>query len=283
MPLTPQASGGRPIRKDEIELHDRGHLHRVLAARTAVAPEAAPVRPRRARRVVGLGALPRLLRVARLGGPRGQPAQPLLVADRRSHDAHDRHVRRGCARRAATGSAIDGPGRPRHGRPARAQGGREDAAGRARADQPRAAARAAGAGPAPRAARGRRRLRQGAPGLGHPARNASSATTATCRSRTSGGSSTCSARSRTSRARPAGRSSSASPVERSAFAGLPILVIGGGLDRIVPEPGSERLADWLGAAYEPFGAHSHFGLVVGEHSHVQVADAIRAFLDTNHL
>ena len=34
---------------------------------------------------------------------------------------------------------------------------------------------------------------------------------------------------------------------------------------------------------EPFGAHSHFGLVVGEHSHVQVADAIRAFLDTNHL
>jgi pimeloyl-ACP methyl ester carboxylesterase len=72
-------------------------------------------------------------------------------------------------------------------------------------------------------------------------------------------------------------------VERSAFAGLPILVIGGGLDRIVPEPGSERLADWLGAVYEPFGAHSHFGLVVGEQSHVQVAEAIRAFLDTNHL
>ena len=72
-------------------------------------------------------------------------------------------------------------------------------------------------------------------------------------------------------------------VERSAFAGLPILVIGGGLDKVVPEPGSERLADWLGAAYEPFGAHSHFGLVVGEHSHVQVADAIRAFLDTNRL
>jgi len=72
-------------------------------------------------------------------------------------------------------------------------------------------------------------------------------------------------------------------VDRSAASELPSLVIGGGLDRLVPEPGSERLADWLGAAYEPFGAHSHFGLVLGEHSHVQVADAIRAFLDTNRL
>ena len=65
--------------------------------------------------------------------------------------------------------------------------------------------------------------------------------------------------------------------------GCRCLVIGGGLDKVVPEPGSERLADWLGAAYEPFGAHSHYGLVVGEHSHVQVADAIRAFLDANRL
>ena len=72
-------------------------------------------------------------------------------------------------------------------------------------------------------------------------------------------------------------------VDRAAIAGVPTLVIGGGLDRVVPEPASERLADWLGAAYEPFGAHSHYGLVVGEHSHVQVADAIRAFLDANRL
>ena len=42
---------------------------------------------------------------------------------------------------------------------------------------------------------------------------------------------------------------------------------------------AERLADWLGAEYEPFGAHSHFGLVVGEQSYEQVADAIRAFLE----
>ena len=72
-------------------------------------------------------------------------------------------------------------------------------------------------------------------------------------------------------------------VDRAAIAGVPALVIGGGLDRLVPEPGSERLADWLGATYEPFGAHSHFGLVAGEHSHVQVADAIRAFLESNRL
>jgi non-heme chloroperoxidase len=73
------------------------------------------------------------------------------------------------------------------------------------------------------------------------------------------------------------------PVDRGALAGVPSLVIGGGLDRLVPETGSERLADWLGATYEPFGAHSHFGLVAGEHSHVQVADAIRSFLEANRL
>ncbi len=72
-------------------------------------------------------------------------------------------------------------------------------------------------------------------------------------------------------------------VRREALADTPTLVIGGGLDRLVPEPGSERLADWLGAGYEPFGAHSHFGLVAGEHSFVQVADAVRAFLETNRL
>ena len=42
-------------------------------------------------------------------------------------------------------------------------------------------------------------------------------------------------------------------VDRTAFGGIPKLVIGAGLDRYVPEGGSERLADWLGADYEPLG------------------------------
>ena len=54
-------------------------------------------------------------------------------------------------------------------------------------------------------------------------------------------------------------------------------------DRIVAEPDAERLAEWLGAEYEPFGAHSHYGLVVGEQSHSQVADAIRSFLEAHRL
>ena len=67
------------------------------------------------------------------------------------------------------------------------------------------------------------------------------------------------------------------------MAEVPRLVIGAGLDRTVPLADAERLADWLGAEYEPFGAHSHFGLVMGEGSFQQVADAIRAFLETHRL
>ena len=52
----------------------------------------------------------------------------------------------------------------------------------------------------------------------------------------------------------------------------PRLVVGAGLDRGVSMDDSERLAEWLGAGYEPFAAHSHFGLVVGENSFQQVAD-----------
>jgi pimeloyl-ACP methyl ester carboxylesterase len=73
------------------------------------------------------------------------------------------------------------------------------------------------------------------------------------------------------------------PVLRDRLAELPVLVVGAGVDRMFPEPESERLAQWLGAQYEPFGAHSHYGLVIGEESHEQVADAIRAFLEQNHL
>jgi pimeloyl-ACP methyl ester carboxylesterase len=72
-------------------------------------------------------------------------------------------------------------------------------------------------------------------------------------------------------------------VDRRPLADIPKLVIGAGLDLTVPEEASERLAEWLGADYEPFGAHSHYGLVVGEESHQQVAEAIRAFLESNRL
>jgi pimeloyl-ACP methyl ester carboxylesterase len=73
------------------------------------------------------------------------------------------------------------------------------------------------------------------------------------------------------------------PVDRRPVGSVPRLVIGAGLDRQVPEPDSERLATWLEATYEPFGAHSHYGLVMGEASHVQVAEAVRAFLETHRL
>jgi hypothetical protein len=73
------------------------------------------------------------------------------------------------------------------------------------------------------------------------------------------------------------------PVDRGALPDVPRLVIGGGLDRYVAEPDVERLAEWLDAAYEPFGAHSHFGLVLGEQSYLQVAETLRGFLEANRL
>lgn len=73
------------------------------------------------------------------------------------------------------------------------------------------------------------------------------------------------------------------PVERELLSGVPMMVVGAGVDRMFPEPDSERLAEWLGAEYQPFGAHSHYGLVIGEESHEQVADAIRAFLEHHRL
>ena len=72
-------------------------------------------------------------------------------------------------------------------------------------------------------------------------------------------------------------------VDRRVVAQVPRLVIAGGLDASVGLDDAERLAEWLGAEFEPFGAHSHFGLIAGEHSHGQVADAIRNFLETHRL
>jgi pimeloyl-ACP methyl ester carboxylesterase len=72
-------------------------------------------------------------------------------------------------------------------------------------------------------------------------------------------------------------------IDRRNLAGTPILVIGGGLDRSVTMDDSERLAEWLGAQYEPFAAHSHYGLVLGESSFQQVAEAVRGFLELHRL
>jgi pimeloyl-ACP methyl ester carboxylesterase len=72
-------------------------------------------------------------------------------------------------------------------------------------------------------------------------------------------------------------------VDREAIAQLPMLVLGGGLDRLFPEAESERLAEWLGAEYQPFGAHSHYGMVIGEAGYEQVAEAIRTFLEAHRL
>lgn len=72
-------------------------------------------------------------------------------------------------------------------------------------------------------------------------------------------------------------------VNKAALDGVPRLVIGGGLDRQVPVDMVERVAEWLDSPFEPFGAHSHYGLVLGEDSYQQVAESIRAFLEVNRL
>jgi alpha-beta hydrolase superfamily lysophospholipase len=72
-------------------------------------------------------------------------------------------------------------------------------------------------------------------------------------------------------------------VDRARFDGVPKLVIGGGLDRAVDLESTEELASWLGAEFEPFAAHSAYGLILGEQSFGQVADSIRGFLELHRL
>jgi pimeloyl-ACP methyl ester carboxylesterase len=72
-------------------------------------------------------------------------------------------------------------------------------------------------------------------------------------------------------------------IDRARLVGVPILVVGAGLDGTSSATGAERLADWLGGTYEPFGAHSHYGLVIGETSFQQVADGIRIFLESHRM
>jgi pimeloyl-ACP methyl ester carboxylesterase len=72
-------------------------------------------------------------------------------------------------------------------------------------------------------------------------------------------------------------------VDPARLAAVPRLVIGGGFDRSVSLDESERLAAWLDAEFEPFGAHSHYGLILGEEGFSQVADSIRGFLEAHRL
>jgi alpha-beta hydrolase superfamily lysophospholipase len=73
------------------------------------------------------------------------------------------------------------------------------------------------------------------------------------------------------------------PVDRGAVGARPMLVVGARFDRLVAESDSERLAEWLGAEYEPFAAHSHYGLLLSEAGSPQVAETVRGFLEAHRL
>ncbi len=73
------------------------------------------------------------------------------------------------------------------------------------------------------------------------------------------------------------------PVRGEHLEGVPTLVIGSGVDGAAAALAAERLAAWLGAEHEQFGAASHYGLVLAEEGHRQVADHVRAFLEAHRL
>ena len=73
------------------------------------------------------------------------------------------------------------------------------------------------------------------------------------------------------------------PVRQELLEGVPILVVGSGVDGGAAARAAERVAAWLGAEHEQFGAASHYGLVLAEEGHRQVADRVRAFLETHRL
>ena len=260
------------------------HLHRVVAARATLAPQAAAVRPRRARRLVALGALPRLLRGARLGGPRPQPAQPLLVADRGPGDALVRHLHRGRRRgpRAArlrrpcvvghgmggllalkaaermpiSGLVLLSSELPRELRaPARPHELREIPEVYGKVDDR--------LGDAPRAPAARRSRPDPGRRPAHPAPARPEA-----------------ARGRRG-APPDARRRAGRPARRSRTSrGWSSAPGSTGRSRSTTRSG------WPSGStpdYEPFAAHSHYGLVIGESSYQQVADAIRGFLEANRL
>ncbi len=73
------------------------------------------------------------------------------------------------------------------------------------------------------------------------------------------------------------------PVRPDLLENVPTLVVGSGVDGAPAALTAERLAGWLGAEHEQFGAASHYGLVLSEEGHLQVADRVRAFLEAHRL
>jgi non-heme chloroperoxidase len=73
------------------------------------------------------------------------------------------------------------------------------------------------------------------------------------------------------------------PVRPDLLGGVPVLVIGSGVDGAASAIAARGLADWLGAEHEQFGAASHYGLVLADEGHRQVADRVRTFLETHRL
>jgi pimeloyl-ACP methyl ester carboxylesterase len=72
-------------------------------------------------------------------------------------------------------------------------------------------------------------------------------------------------------------------VDPSPLAAVPRLAVGSGLDGSAAAVAAERLAGWLGAEHEQYGAHSHYGMVLGTESHRQVAERVRGFLEAHRL
>jgi pimeloyl-ACP methyl ester carboxylesterase len=73
------------------------------------------------------------------------------------------------------------------------------------------------------------------------------------------------------------------PVRPHLLDDVPTIVVGSGVEGAPASLTAERLAEWLGAEHEQFGAASHYGLVLSEEGHRQVADRVRVFLETHRL
>ncbi len=73
------------------------------------------------------------------------------------------------------------------------------------------------------------------------------------------------------------------PVAAEGLSEVPTLVIGSGLDGSPTALAAERLATWLSAEHEQYGAHSTFGLVMSDEGFRQVAERVKGFLEGHRL